>query len=1496
MVNRIPLPSSRPSKQKNERLLLPVILSALASLSFILYFHVQHDRSIYHAISAELGHTERTFDEPEIGNKAVLKMEEKLSAVGNAGEPLPIRNETGDVSCFPSNTEQWLDVGSKRLGNMNDSSIIGSYDLVSKSILNINNLLLESNTHSLNLLQQTLCHSKSKLLALDAIERDSYKNPSERDIKTWAFRLIYMATHIHQHLPALAEARDRLKHSQDCKSEMESKQIGRFDFECPNAKLLVVSLGKLGLGAVIRLGAVNALIAGIASNRTVLFVNNADNGAKTIREPWPLSSCKRMDMQCFFMPATPCTVTEGELRNAKLLQRGDMRKLFRTGELDSDLEKQRVLVMNQVLRPQRTPPLLRQNIKRIIDEQIILPLQVQRPNDPLLEVLSKAANRTLDDVVVDEKQYSYYGKSSNINHALVFYMLRPNPYYAKRLEKILNETLQPGFDPNMAMGLPIRASDKCNTESECLKFEQYMTLMDRTWEDRKSLFLGSPTGSNGQNVFQLEKPKSTILVTSESPQVHDEQELFLKESVENNRSFPFQLVNNNFDLHQGTGDPASMDSSGKNVSLEDIMLSSISSLQLQLRARYTVGNCCSNFHLLLFDFLEEGCGPVRDHHPECLQDRFTQRIDGKKWWSFRGFNIHETSHHSKFETQSRLQSTAEADETKIQTDSSSPTSFPARLVQALDLGPVIHLVALHTASKRGYDAMLSLVNDENNPLQVNSLNQVSTGTSARQKRASTLGFSRNSRLRRNGKNKASSFVSIAQSATEAREAYESVEQATLALDDNDYNLIVPPLYAQDSGPMDTSKPTTDDNEWLDLDPESWTLESIIQAEQVIGTLVKVRDWACLSQYETWMPSVAAIGRSIDPEHGLDVILQDILDVVKIKRARTALDPKGKRSYAFQLNEDRFPLLGILKQKERQLLGRGGKDFDKAVVDVRSEIEIKESQIRVGLAQSILFGAAIVDDGLDKVATLDIIFAKAAFGKANQGVMPKISDTGGISVSGFVHPLLAASNCAQSRDEAVPIDLELMYGDEKRALILSGPNGGGKSQSLKSFGVACIMVKLGIPLPVEDASKKPRVDYFHNVMANIGDQQDILEGESTWTGTLNSCARIIETLASGPQNCLSLVLLDEFGTGTDPESGGVIAQAIMEHMLSYSSSRIVATTHSPRLKTISYNSDQIQCATVLLKHGVELNGYKLPSFELQYGVIGDSYALGAVSRSNPRLPDTVISRASQLFTEINAGTAHDYHRSDYIQALTLSMETQLEKAANETLAMKQNMKDSRKCRSAMLSLAASYELHLSRLEGRLQNVYQQLQKEGKDNLDLVGETLSELRVVQREVLGQRELLKERGLKILPISHELQSGESVVIFGEGDFDDMSVTVIADSAMDPSLAPNEVLVSQSCFFGFEMFDDGEQESQFVVQRHELALWDYDALEGDDTSKKWIASTAESERNLASVFASLKTTPKQGPKQSNTETTTSKVFSSRERKAAKKKTKGSKKGKAKK
>ena len=139
--------------------------------------------------------------------------------------------------------------------------------------------------------------------------------------------------------------------------------------------------------------------------------------------------------------------------------------------------------------------------------------------------------------------------------------------------------------------------------------------------------------------------------------------------------------------------------------------------------------------------------------------------------------------------------------------------------------------------------------------------------------------------------------------------------------------------------------------------------------------------------------------------------------------------------------------------------------------IRDEIEVVELQILTGLAQSILGNSETLENSLNLITRLDTIFARAGFGFSLNGQIPIVSNTGTISVVDFVHPVLA-TNDGFSRDasegeigQVVPVDLELCSDEGKRALIISGPNGGGKTLSMKSFGLVSMMARLGIPIPI-----------------------------------------------------------------------------------------------------------------------------------------------------------------------------------------------------------------------------------------------------------------------------------------------------------------------------------------------------------------------------------------------------------------------------------------------
>ena len=147
--------------------------------------------------------------------------------------------------------------------------------------------------------------------------------------------------------------------------------------------------------------------------------------------------------------------------------------------------------------------------------------------------------------------------------------------------------------------------------------------------------------------------------------------------------------------------------------------------------------------------------------------------------------------------------------------------------------------------------------------------------------------------------------------------------------------------------------------------------------------------------------------------------------------------------------------------------------------------------------------------------------------------------------------------------------------------------------MKSFGLAAILCQLGLPIPCRQAqhsaNHRPRVDFFRGIHVALGDKQSLIDGESTMMARLNACASVIESVGSKREaGTASLVLIDEIGGGTDPDAGGAIAQAILEKLLETKSCRVVATTHVPRLKVLSYESEQFGCATTKISQPVVIS--------------------------------------------------------------------------------------------------------------------------------------------------------------------------------------------------------------------------------------------------------------------------------------------------------------------
>jgi len=280
--------------------------------------------------------------------------------------------------------------------------------------------------------------------------------------------------------------------------------------------------------------------------------------------------------------------------------------------------------------------------------------------------------------------------------------------------------------------------------------------------------------------------------------------------------------------------------------------------------------------------------------------------------------------------------------------------------------------------------------------------------------------------------------------------------------------------------------------------------------------------------------------------------------------------------------------------------------------ILSEIDREILKILADLTAQVGRATEELSELTDVLASLDLIWARASLSLEMEGEEPQIDSGGGLDIIGGRHPLLELNEDLSRRGlRAVPVDVAL--DGRGAALVITGPNTGGKTVALKLVGLLTLMAQGGLHIP---ADRRSRIVVFSSVYADIGDEQSIEQSISTFSSHMGRIATVLKEAGAR-----SLVLLDEIGAGTDPVEGAALAQAVLEH-LHQKGATTIATTHYEQLKRLAFDSEWAKNASVQF----DMETLR-PTYRLAVGLPGSSFALHIAGRLG--LPDEVILRAKEL---------------------------------------------------------------------------------------------------------------------------------------------------------------------------------------------------------------------------------------------------------------------------
>ena len=388
----------------------------------------------------------------------------------------------------------------------------------------------------------------------------------------------------------------------------------------------------------------------------------------------------------------------------------------------------------------------------------------------------------------------------------------------------------------------------------------------------------------------------------------------------------------------------------------------------------------------------------------------------------------------------------------------------------------------------------------------------------------------------------------------------------------------------------------------------------------------------------------------------------------------------------------------------------------AIVELNNELRIELANEQAEIEKILRKFSATIKACVNEIkrsyattTALDLIFAKAQLAREYRSVMPELNANGAITLREARHPLI-------EKHKVVPVSLELKK--NQKMLLITGPNTGGKTVTLKLVGLFTVMAMSGMFVPAKYAN----LSVFDGVYSDIGDEQSIEQSLSTFSAHIKNTIGILNVITSK-----SLVLFDELGAGTDPGEGAALAVAIAEHLLKVGCKAFI-TSHFNDLKEFALVTDNVAAASM------EFNSETFsPTFKLIMGAIGSSNALAIASKLG--LDKSIID---------NARGKISLEKRQFDNVLTAAEETRMKAAALVNEASKDREKAADELRSAENErklIAEKREKLNESIRLETKHLIRESVEEANDLLDEIKEILNKPQIEEKDLFEARKLKKK-----------------------------------------------------------------------------------------------------------------------------------------------------------